>query len=160
MRAWRLVVVACLVSPVLTGCGPEPSTTTASIPTTYTCCDSKDVDTIYHPGHHVAVHWIVQLGTGPAAKPAQVELAARLTGPYSSVGDLKNASMGTAQPASGEVTFEAPLVRPSGAADELPVSVISISTDALPGYYNLITSVRQGGGTLSGASVVRVAPKA
>ncbi|RAO32731.1 hypothetical protein ONO23_03149 [Micromonospora noduli] len=159
MRAWRLMVVACLVSPLLSGCGPEPSTTTASIPTTYTCCDSTDVDTIYEPGQHVAVHWNVELGTGPAARPSQVELAARLTGPYSSVGDLKNASRGKAQPASGEVTFEAPLVRPSGAADERPVSVISIGADALSGYYNLITSVRQGGGTVSGASVVRVATK-
>ncbi|MEO3775204.1 hypothetical protein [Micromonospora sp. B9E7] len=159
MRAWRLMAFACLVSPVLSGCGPEPSTTTASLPTTYTCCDSKDVDTIYQPGQHVAVHWNVEMGTDPAAKPPQVELAARLTGPYSSVGDLKNASRGGTQPAPGETTFEAPPVRPSGAADERPVSVISIGTDAQPGYYNLVTSVRQDGGTVSGASVVRVAPK-
>ncbi|MGI5151485.1 hypothetical protein ACQEVC_34840 [Plantactinospora sp. CA-294935] len=117
----------------------------------------------------MTVHWIVKPGNDPAAKPSQVELAARLTGPYMGVGDLKSAARGKAQPASGEVTFEAPLVRPSGeaplvrpsgAADERPVSVISIAADALPGYYNLITSVRQGGGSVMGASVVRVAPKA
>lgn len=160
MKAWRLVVVACLVPPVLSGCGPEPSTTMTSAPTTYTCCDSKDVDTVYQPGQQVTVRWIVMPGTNPAGKPSQVELVARLTGPYSGVGDLKNAARSKAQPASGEVTFEAPLVRPSGAADERPVSVISIAADALPGYYNLITSVRQGGGSVSGASVVRVAPEA
>jgi hypothetical protein len=159
MKAWGLVVVACLVPPVLSGCGPSPSTITASTPTTYTCCDSRDVDTVYQPGQNVTVHWIVKPGTDSAAKPSQVELAARLTGPYAGVGDLKNAARSKAAPVSGEVTFEAGPVRPSGVADERPVSVIPIAADALPGYYNLITSVRQGGGSVSGASVVRVTPE-
>jgi hypothetical protein len=157
LRASAVLVAVALV---LSGCGSEPSATTVGTSTTYTCCDSKDVDTVYQPGQNVTVHWIVKPGTDPAANPLQVELAARLTGPYADVGDLKNAAKGMAAPASEEATFEAQPVRPSGAADERPVSVIAIAADALPGYYNLITSVRQDGGGTSGASVVRVGPKA
>ncbi|MGC4749441.1 hypothetical protein ACLQ28_27865 [Micromonospora sp. DT201] len=118
-----------------------------------------DVDTVYRPGQQLTVHWTVKPGTDPAAKPLQVELAARLTGPYAGVDDLKDAATSAAQPAAGVVTFEAPLVRPSGASDERPVSLISIAEDASPGYYNLITSVQQGEESVLGASVVRVAPR-
>ncbi len=134
--------------------------TTADTPTTYTCCDDEDVDTVYQPGQEMTVHWIVRPGADPAAKPAEVELTARLTGPYGDVSELKSAAGGTARPAVGEVTFEAQPVRPSGAAGDRPVSVIPIAEDALPGYYNLIFAVHQGGGGVGGASVVRVAPKA
>lgn len=160
MKTCRLVAVACLALLVTSGCGSGPSTTAAGTPTTYTCCDGKDVDTVYEPGQEMTVHWIVRPGTDPTAKPAQVELTARLAGPYADVNELKSAAGGTARTVSGELTFEAQPVRPSGAAGERPVSVISIAEDALPGYYNLIFAVHEGDGGVSGASVVRVAPKA
>ncbi|WP_433357908.1 hypothetical protein ACQPYV_12680 [Micromonospora saelicesensis] len=160
MNARRLVVIACLALLVTSGCGSWRSTTAAGVPTTYTCCDGEDVVTIYQPGQEMAVHWIVRPGTDPAAKPVKAELTARLTGPYREVSELKSTAGDTAQHAWGEMTFEAEPVRPSGAAGEQPVSVISIAEDALPGYYNLIFAVLQGGGGVSGASVVRVTPKA
>ncbi|MGW3618556.1 hypothetical protein [Micromonospora arida] len=160
MKACRLVVVACLALLVASGCGSGRSTPAAGTPTTYTCCDGEDVDTVYQPGQDMTVNWIVRPGTDPAAKPAQVELTARLTGPYGDVSELKSAAGGTARPALGVVTFEAQPVRPSGAAGERPVSVIPIPEDAPPGSYNLIFAVDEGGGVVSGASVVRVAPEA
>ncbi|MEV4210103.1 hypothetical protein [Micromonospora sp. NPDC049662] len=160
MNVCRLVVVACLALLVTPGCSSWRPTTAAGTPTTYTCCDGEDVDTVYQPGQEMTVHWIVRPGTDPAAKPAKAELTARLTGPYGDVSEVKSAGGGTARPALGEVTFEAQPVRPSGAAGERPVSVIPIAEDALPGYYNLIFAVHQGGEGVSGASVVRVALKA
>ncbi|MGW3855802.1 hypothetical protein [Micromonospora arida] len=160
MKTCRFVAAACLALLVATGCGSGRSTSAAGTPTTYTCCDGQDVDTVYQPGQEMTVHWIVQPGTDPAAKPAQVELTARLTGPYGDISELKSAAGGTARPALGEVTFEAQPVRPSGAAGERPVSVIRIPEDAPPGSYNLIFAVDEGGGIVSGASVVRVAPEA
>ncbi|MFI6784842.1 hypothetical protein [Micromonospora sp. NPDC050276] len=160
MKTCRLVAVACLALLVTSGCGSERFTTAAGTPTTYTCCDGEDVDTVYQPGQDMTVNWIVRPGTDPAAKPAQVELTARLTGPYGDFSELKSAAGGTVRPASGEVTFEARPVRPSGAAGERPVSVIPIAEDAPPGYYNLIFAVHEDGGVVGGASVVRVAPKA
>lgn len=160
MNACRRVAVACLALLVTSGCGYWRSSTAAGTPTTYTCCDGEDVNTVYQPGQEMTIHWIVRPGTDPAAKPAEVELTARLTGPYGSASELKSAGGGRARPALGEVTFDAQPVRPSGAAGDRPVSVIPIAEDALPGYYNLIFAVHQGGGGVSGASVVRVAPKA
>lgn len=161
MKTCRPVAaVACLALLVMSGCGSGRSTTPAGTPTTYTCCDGEDVDTVYQPGQDMTVHWIVKPGTDPAANSTQVELTARLTGPYGDVSELKSAAGGTARPALGEVTFEAQPVRPSGAAGERPVSVIPIARDAPPGSYNLIFAVREDGGVIGGASVVRVAPKA
>jgi hypothetical protein len=125
----------------------------------YTCCDAKDVDTHYQPGQTMAVHWIVNSENGTAEGGPQVELAARLTGPYAAVADLKAAASDT-RSASGDVTFAAAPVRPSGTAGERPVSTILIGSDAKPGYYNLIFSVTQDGGTVGGASIVRVVAKA
>ncbi|MEU8184581.1 hypothetical protein AB0B85_21290 [Micromonospora sp. NPDC049044] len=118
------------------------------------------MNTVYQPGQAMTVHWIVKPGTDPAAKAAQVELTARLTGPYGDASELKSAAGGTTRPGSAEVTFEAQPVRPSGAAGERPVSVIPIAVEALPGYYNLTFAVQQGGATVGGASIVRVAPRA
>ncbi|MFG1872492.1 hypothetical protein [Micromonospora arborensis] len=160
MKTCRLVAVVCLGMLVTSGCGSGRSTTAAGTPTTYTCCDGEDVDTVYRPGQEMTVHWIVRPASDPAVTPAEVELTARLTGPYGDVSELKSAAGGTEPPASGEVTFEAEPVRPSGAAGERPVSVIAIAEDAPPGYYNLLFSVHQGGGGVSGASVVRVDHKA
>jgi hypothetical protein len=114
---------------------------------------------VYHPGQNVMVHWIVKPGVAAGAPASQVELTALLTGPYADVSDLKNPAMGDGRPASGRVTFEAQPVQPSGAGNERPVSVIPIADEALPGYYNLVTSVRGDGGSASAASVITVAPK-
>ncbi|MBM7494263.1 hypothetical protein JOD64_005485 [Micromonospora luteifusca] len=159
MKACRLVVAAFLVCLVTSGCGLGQFTTAEGTSTTYTCCDATDVDTVYQPGQNIILQWIVMPGTAPAAKSPQVELTARLTGPYADPSELKNATTGKVRPASKEATFQAPPVRPSGAADERPSSVIPIAEDALPGYYNLIFAIREGDGSVSGASIVLVASK-
>ncbi|WP_232233926.1 hypothetical protein [Micromonospora chokoriensis] len=160
MKACRLVVAAFLVSLVTSGCGLGQSTTADGTSTTYTCCDATDVDTVYQPGQKLILHWIVTPGTAPASKSPQVELTARLTGPYADPSELKSATTGKAAPAAGQATFQAPPVRPSGAADERPSSVIPIAEDALPGYYHLTFAIREGGGSVGGASIVLVAPQA
>ena len=91
MNACRIVAVACLALLVTSGCDYRRSTTAAGTPTTYTCCDGEDVNTVYQPGQEMTVHWIVRPGTDPAAKPAEAELTARLTGPYGSASELKSA---------------------------------------------------------------------
>jgi len=121
---------------------------------TYTCCSATDVDTLYHPGQTMSVHWMVE---GPATGSPQVELTASLTGPYPTADELKADDSGTA---AGKVTFTAAPVRPAGTPGEHPVSTIAIGSDARPGYYNLTTSMKQGGATDGGASIVRVVARA
>ncbi|MEU5725913.1 hypothetical protein ABZ783_29380 [Micromonospora sp. NPDC047738] len=157
MNASRVRLLTCMVIPLLTACGPEPS---EAMPMTYTCCEALDVDKPYQPGQTLTVDWTVESPEEPGGTPPQVELAALLTGPFATVGDLKAATEGTSTPTvPGLVTFAAAPVRPSGMPDERPVSTIVIGPDAKPGYYNLVTSVADGGNTVSGASIIQVAPK-
>lgn len=158
MNASRGWLLACLVVPLTAACGPEPSGPVRAAPT-YTCCAARDVGTLYQPGQILTVHWIVESPDEPGAIPPQVELAARLTGPFATVDDLKAATEDT-QTVSGRVTFSAAPVRPSGEPDERPVSTIVIGPEAEPGYYNLVTSVIGDDNTASGGgSIVRVEPR-
>ncbi len=160
MGSLRGGLVVCLVMSVLTGACDAGSTTSAVAgQISYTCCEAKDIETLYRPGDDLALHWIVNAPDGPVKGSPQVELTATLTGPYSSVETLK-AAPDVAQSAPGKVAFTAVPVRPSGTPDERPVSTIEISSDAEPGYYNLdFAVVDDGGSSVSGASVIRVVAK-
>ncbi|MFG2107102.1 hypothetical protein [Micromonospora chersina] len=159
MNATRVRLLACLVMPLLAACGTEPSGPVSAARVTYTCCDAQDVDRPYQPGQTLTLHWTVESPDQPGGTPPQVELTARLTGPFATVGDVKAATEGTPN-APGLVTFAATPFRPSGTPDERPVSAVVIGPDAKPGYYNLVTSVVEGGNTASGAgSIIRVAPR-
>ncbi|GAB1643775.1 hypothetical protein [Krasilnikovia sp. MM14-A1259] len=153
-----LYVLATAVA-LLAACDPGTSDKAGDAVTparvTYTCCSAKDVDPPYRPGQTMSVHWKAAPPDGPSAGAPQVELTARLTGPYASVDGLKAATEDL-QGAAGDVTFTAPAIRPSGTPGEQPVSTILIDADARPGYYDLITSVKQGGTSNSGASVIQV----
>ncbi|MEU4777768.1 hypothetical protein [Micromonospora sp. NPDC023633] len=159
MSVSRVRLLTCLVMPLLAACATEPSgpATTASV--IYTCCEAPDVDRLYQPGQTLTLHWTVESPEEPGRTPPQVELTARLTGPFATVGDVKAATEGTPT-VPGLVTFTATPVRPSGMPDERPLSTIVIGPDAKPGYYNLVTSVVGDDNTASsGGSIVRVAPK-
>ncbi|MEU5527081.1 hypothetical protein ABZ744_09085 [Micromonospora chersina] len=159
MNASRVRLLTCLVMPLLAACGTEPSGPVTAAPVTYTCCDARDVDRPYQPGQTLTVHWTVEYPDEPGGTPPQVELTARLTGPFATVGDVKAATEAT-QTAAGLVTFAAAAVQPSGTPDERPASAVVIGPDARPGYYNLVTSVVDGGNTASGGgSIIRVVPK-
>jgi hypothetical protein len=136
-------------------------TDTSSTPTgtsqAYTCCEEADINRDYQPGQTLTVNWIVVPGKVGTGSPAhQVELNARLAGPYATASDLKTTS--DMNHAAG-ITFTAEPIRPSGQAGEQPVSVIPIPPTAAPGYYNLVTSVTETSGSHGGASVIHVSPK-
>jgi hypothetical protein len=144
----RVLLVGCLLS-ALASCTATPSAPTATGPT-YTCCEAADINRIYKPGETLTVHWIVVPATGAVSSPTQVELRARLSGPYTTVDNLK------ATPDNASPAVTARPVRPSGQLGEQPVSVIPIPPTAAPGYYNLVTSVSGPAGSVSGASIIRV----
>ncbi|NED51523.1 hypothetical protein G3I24_11490 [Micromonospora aurantiaca] len=124
-------------------------------PPAYTCCQDLDVDRPYQPGQTLTVQWTVESPDEPGSTSPQVELTARLTGPYGTVDDLKAASA-----APGLVTFTATPVRPTGTPGERPASTIAIGPAAKPGFYDLVTSViGDGNTTASGSSIIQVAPK-
>jgi hypothetical protein len=147
---YRVLLVGCLV-PALASCTATSPAPTAAGPT-YTCCQAADINRTYQPGQTLTVHWIVVPASGGIGTPTQVELRARLTGPHTTVDNLK------ATPDDTSPAFTAQPVRPSGQAGEQPVSLIPIPPTAAPGYYNLITSVSDPAGSVSGASIIQVVP--
>lgn len=158
MNVTRVRLLTCMVMPLLAACDAEASGPVTAASVTYSCCEAQDVDRPYQPGQTLTVHWTAESSEEPGGTPSQVELTARLTGPFATAGDLKAVTEGTPT-VPGLVTFTASPVRPSGTPDERPVSTIVIGPDANPGYYNLVTSVVDGGNTASGGSIVQVVPK-
>ncbi len=141
----------------LASCTATFSTSSGTGPP-YTCCEAADVNRDYRPGDTLAIHWIVVPGKLGSDSPGrEIELNACLTGPYSTVSDLKKAN-GDRDLATG-CTLSAVPVRPSRQPGEQPVSVILIPPTALPGSYNLTTSVSGSGFSFGGAAVIQVISK-
>jgi hypothetical protein len=116
---------------------------------TYSCCSSRDILTVRHPGETVRLHWIAT-PVGPSANAAAttVRLQARLSGPYGSVSQLK------ASHASSTLT--APVLVTTDRVGAAPVSLIVIPEDAPAGWYSLTTTIDQDGGQISAGSVIQV----
>jgi hypothetical protein len=143
-RYLPVLALAALLSATACAPPPEPAPVTEI---GYTCCDAKDVETIYHPGETMTVHWTV---IHPDAAPAHSVLTAGLTGPYGDVDALKS-SYGH----KGPSTFTATALRP--VPGDKPVSTIVIASSAAPGFYSLTTAVTYGGGSKAGGgSIVEI----
>lgn len=156
MRLFRSAVVAVLLL-TLASCTATSSAPSETGPS-YTCCEAADINRDYQPGDTVAIHWIVVPGRlSSDAPPRELELNACLTGPYSTVSDLKEANGGHDRAAG--CTSSAVPIRPSGQPGEQPVSLILIPATAVPGKYNLTTSVSGSDFSFGGASIIQVISK-
>lgn len=95
------------------------------------------------------VHWITTpLDPSASGGESTVRLRAALFGPFGSVSALKAATL------SAHVT--APVIVTTNQVGQSPVSALLIPKDAVPGYYNLTTTIDQDGGQLSGSTIIRV----
>jgi methionine-rich copper-binding protein CopC len=118
---------------------------------TVTCCQSSDVNQLYHPGEALVVHWIVSPSTRTASDAAiTLTLSVTLQGAYASVPTLKIGG-----PAA--YTLHAAEVTTTDRSPTAPTSVIQLPADLPPGYYNLATKVAMpDDNSVGGASVVQV----
>lgn len=147
LSSMSLLVLSACASPG----GVTSSTGANQVP--FTCCVSGDIRPIRHPGEAVKLHWI-NSSSDPASTGgvATVRLEAGLSGPFDSVDELKAAEGGTA-------TITAPVVLATTEPGSAPVSTLRIPKDASAGFYDLTTTISQGGGvTYSSGSVIRVEP--
>lgn len=157
LRHIRIAVLAATVVTSTVACSSpapsEPPTSGVKRATfSYTCCTSADIDRVYRAGDVMKVHWIVQEGAPTSAsQPTQVDLSAKLTGPYADVTSLKQHA-----PTDSPSISAAPLVT-SDWAGGAPTSRLLIPANAAPGFYDLSTSTKSGGTGSGGGSVVRVA---
>lgn len=164
MRAYRdalmLGVGLCVVAAAMAGCAEAPKDPPGGAPATFTysCCSDADVAQVVHPGDVLYVHWIVSPGPpSRSAGPVEVTLSASLTGSFADAAQLKSSLSEGVPP---QPTATASPVRTTSQAGGAPVSAIAIPSDALPGLYDLTTSVESGGGTLTGGSIIRIEPRA
>ncbi|HEY5136017.1 MAG TPA: hypothetical protein VIJ41_09505 [Candidatus Nanopelagicales bacterium] len=119
---------------------------------TYSCCSSRDIDAIRHPGETMNLHWLATpLGPSATSAVSTVRLGAGLSGPFESVSALKSAN--------SPATLTAPVIVTTNQVGDAPISVIVIPKDAAAGYYNLTTTIDQDGGQLTGGSVIKVSTK-
>jgi hypothetical protein len=118
----------------------------------YSCCSSRDILTVRHPGETMRLHWIATpLAPSSNSAVSTVRMKASLSGPFGSVSQLKASH--------SPVTMTAPTVITTDRVGGAPVSIILIPEDARAGEYNLTTTVDQDSGQISGGSVIQVSAK-
>jgi hypothetical protein len=173
-RSWRRFITTVLAIALLTGAvlvlvhirtttqvpnTDSKASSSAGLPVTYnyTCCSSSFVNTVYHPGEVIALHWIREINQPTESSRYTIILKEKLSGPFSSVGTLK--STVTASPQRSEpVEISAPVIRVSNTKDRKPVSLIHIPLNAATGYYNVSISIlyNQIGDSTEGATIIRI----
>ena len=124
----------------------------------YSCCSAALVDTVYHPGEVMAIHW-----TRVVLPPAMyghgvLLLSARLVGPFASVEELKATI--TSSPSSRQaVNVASSVTRVRNTVAANPVTRVAIPSTAAAGYYNLtVTMGSSPRNIVTGAgTIVRVA---
>jgi len=155
--AMALSAAAVVAMPVLTAPASTPGMASNSAGTSlyYSCCATDVSTTVWHPGQRVRIVW-KQNGshvTGTRVVPP-VTLTAVLTGPYRTIGGLKDANKGGSDPS--RFVAAAPVIKVSVVPANSPVSVVTIPSATAPGSYNLSFSVASGSASMSGATVITV----
>lgn len=131
--------------------GPGPSSSRAVY--RYTCCAASVVNRVHRPGEMFRVRWSAAAVAPQARSTGPVTLTLRLTGPFSSIAALKR------NPTGASMTVRASPVHTSDRAGGSPLSTLRLPRAAKPGFYDLTSAVHQGGGVVSGDSIIRVAAR-
>ena len=152
-RIPRLAIAGTVAAGILGGCSPssagQSGLTYARY--TFTCCTASDIQSAWHPGETVSLHWIVvAAGATADSRPLPITITAVLAGPYASVKGLKGG-------APAAKTLPAAALNTDDRNPKAPTSTFALPSDLAPGFYNLAFKVDSGGGnSLGGASVVQV----
>jgi hypothetical protein len=149
---WKAAVATPVAAVLMSACSSHSPTNAVGYQSfRFTCCASSDVLQAWHPGHEVALHWIgVTAGVTSDDTKHPITLTAVLTGPYASVALLK------AGGAHADTVFTSPM-QVTDRTPGNPVSTIGLPIDLPAGWYNLATTIRSASGSVSSASVIKVA---
>jgi hypothetical protein len=144
---------------LLTACAAAASTNTVRYPAyTYSCCTEVSAsEIVWHPGQHLSLHWQPQPTTTNEATPYAVVLTLTLTGPFTTVEQLKTAMSQNRKP-SGVRTVAAPVVTVTDQTGGSPASELDLPPDLPGGYYNLSTGIASGGSSAGGGAVIQILP--
>ena len=143
---------------LLAACSPSSSVNAITYPAySYACCTEITAITIWQPGQHVTLHWMAQPSKTTDVTPHAVVLSLTLTGPFSTVDQLKSAMTGGSKP-PGVRTISAPDVRVTQFTGGTPASELDLPASLPPGYYNLDTVTASGGSSAGGGAIIQIAP--
>ena len=143
---------------VVCACSGQPSSGITYATYTYACCSENTGNLTWHAGQHVTLHWQAKAGRQTAdAITHPIVLSAVLTGPFSTVDALKQAT-GQGQKPSGVRIITAAPVSVNDRTVATPASELELPSDLPPGYYNLETRTAEGGQSAGGGAIVVVAP--
>ena len=152
-RIPRLAIAGMVAAGFLGGCSPSSAGQSGVTYTryTFTCCTASDIQSAWHPGETVSLHWIVVAAAGTAdSRPLPITITAVLAGPYANVNALKGGAPATR-------TLPAAALHTDDRNPTAPTSTFTLPSDLAPGFYNLAFKVDYGGGnSMGGASVVQV----
>jgi hypothetical protein len=146
-----LLVACCLgVVALAAGCGAASTFEVTYMQYRVTCCQSSDINQVYHPGEALVVHWMVSPGWPTTSSIATtLTLSLTLQGPYASVTALKSG-------AAASYTLHAATLTTTDRSNRAPTSSIQLPGDLPPGFYNLTTKIAGPDSSQSGASVVQL----
>jgi hypothetical protein len=135
---------------VLIGCGGNSSIPQTRTLYQYTCCQQADVEKSWQAGKPLTLHWMTQPAIGtPVPSSRYVELSAWLDGPYVDVSSLKRAGDRIS-------ALRAPVISADTWQPSELVSSIPLAADTPPGLYDMHFKVTFAGGSMGGASVIKV----
>jgi hypothetical protein len=154
--AIRLLALACGL--IISACSGQANSGITYATYTYGCCSENTGNMTWHAGQHVTLHWEAKTGTMTAdATTHQIVLSAVLTGPFTTVDALKQATS-QGQNRAGVRTISAAPVTVNDRTVATPASDLQLPSDLPPGYYNLDTRTAEGGQSAGGGAIVVVAP--
>jgi hypothetical protein len=152
----RVVMCAATTAVLVAGCSSSGRGAAQSwrAAVAFRCCSALDVHRVYHPGEVLTLHWIESTTTAAApATPVDSTLTAHLDGGFPSATQAK------ADRAHAPERVHSAPVRVTDRATSAPTSRLRIPADAVPGWYDLTTSVASQGNLTADTSVIRVAAR-
>lgn len=153
-RGGASIIAAALV---LSACSSATGTIIRYPAYTYGCCVEITSVTIWHAGDHVTLHWTSRPISTTDSTPYSVTLRLTLTGPFSTVDQLKSAMSKSSKPA-GVRTVEAPALDVTDFTGGSPASELALPADLPPGYYNLDALTATGGSSEGGGAIIQISP--
>jgi hypothetical protein len=155
-RRWSTTWTAGLITVLLATTALPAGSSTARTPRyDYGCCQATLVNTVYHPGDRIALHWIRRALSPSTRPPVTMTLSVTVTGPYVSVMTLKLSATKRIH-TTARFTLKAPAIKVFDTIAARPVSVVRLPASATAGYYNLATKVSTTNFGVGAATIIRV----
>ena len=143
--------------PALSGCTNQAAQPQVTYQTySYSCCQNGETTQVWHPGEQRTIAWTAVPGAMTSdPRPAKVTIRSRLSGPFASVAELKNASANPNSNTARRKIDGTPLQIDNRTVNGV-VSVVQLPADLPAGFYNLDLVTDYGNGNSSRSSSVIV----